>query len=70
MSCQCGWKNKFTVASTSQLAETSINNIINERQKNQKMSWSRTGAHNILQIRTSLFSKGWQADWTYARVCK
>jgi len=48
---------------SSQLAETSVNCIINERQKNKKMQWSRSGAHDILQIRTSLFSKTWQQDW-------
>ena len=49
---------------TSQLAESSINSIINERQKNKKMQWTRVGAHNILQIRTSMFSKGFDADWS------
>ncbi len=48
---------------TSQLAECSVNSIINERQKNKKMQWTRAGAHNILQIRTSLFSKTWDDDW-------
>lgn len=48
---------------TSQLAECSVNSIINERQKNKKMQWTRAGAHNILQIRTSIFSKMWDADW-------
>jgi hypothetical protein len=48
---------------TSQLAESSINSIINEQQKNKKMQWSRSGAHNILQIRTSIFSKGLDNDW-------
>lgn len=48
---------------TSQLAECSVNTIINERQKNKKMQWTRSGAHNILQIRTSLFSNMWDADW-------
>jgi len=48
---------------SSQLAESSVNSIINERQKNKKMQWTRKGAHNILQIRTSLFSKRWNEDW-------
>jgi hypothetical protein len=48
---------------TSQLAELAINSIINERQKNKKMQWSRAGAHNILQIRTSIFSNGLDSDW-------
>ena len=48
---------------TSQLAEDSVNSVINERQKNKKMQWTRKGAHNILQIRTSLYSKQWDSDW-------
>lgn len=60
---------------TSQLAECSVNTVINERQKNKKMQWTRSGAHNILQIRTSLFSETWDADWRkveselYQTVC-
>jgi hypothetical protein len=48
---------------TNQLAESSINSIINERQKNKKMQWSRSGAHNLLQISTSIFSKRFDYDW-------
>lgn len=53
---------------TSTYAESSVNNIINTRQKNdKKMQWSREGAHNILQIRTSRFSKTWDSDWSIAQ---
>ncbi len=49
---------------TSNLAESTVNTVINERQKGkQKMLWSRQGAHNILQIRSSVFSKSWNDDW-------
>lgn len=49
---------------TSSYAESSVNTVINERQKNnKKMQWTREGAHNVLQIRTSLFSKTWKEDW-------
>lgn len=49
---------------TSNIAECSVNTLINERQKGkQKMLWSRDGAHNILQIRSSVFSKSWNDDW-------
>lgn len=48
---------------TSQLAESSVNSVINDRQKNKKMQWTRGGAHHVLQIRTSLFSKSWEDDW-------
>ena len=53
---------------TSTYAESSVNNIINTRQKNdKKMQWTREGAHNILQIRTSRFSKTWDSDWSIAQ---
>lgn len=49
---------------TSTYAESSVNTLINARQKdNKKMQWSREGAHNVLQIRTSRFSKTWEQDW-------
>ncbi len=49
---------------TSNLAESTVNTLINERQKGQqKMLWSREGAHSILQIRASIFSKTWEQDW-------
>ena len=49
---------------SSNLAECTVNTVINERQKGKKkMLWSRQGAHNILQIRSSVFSKSWDDDW-------
>jgi len=53
---------------TSTIAESSVNELINTRQKNnKKMQWTREGAHNILQIRTSQFSKTWEQDWENAQ---
>ena len=53
---------------TSTYAESSVNAVINTRQKNdKKMQWSRDGAHHVLQIRTSRFSKTWQNDWKNAQ---
>jgi hypothetical protein len=53
---------------TSTYAESSVNALINTRQKdNKKMQWTREGAHNILQIRTSRFSKTWEQDWQKAQ---
>jgi len=40
-----------------------VNNVINSRQKNQQMRWSRDGAHSVIQIRTSIYSKSWKEDW-------
>lgn len=54
---------------TSTYAEVSVNSIINVRQKcNQKMQWGRQGAHNVLQLRASIFSNTWSDDWKNA--CK
>jgi len=53
---------------TSTIAESSVNELINTRHKNnKKMQWSREGAHSILQIRTSRFSKTWEQDWEKAQ---
>lgn len=42
---------------TSQLAESTVNNLVNERQKHDKrMQWSRDGADAMLQIRSSIQS--------------
>ena len=49
---------------TSNLAESMVNTLINERQKGkQKMLWSRDGAHNILQIRAAVRSFDWTNKW-------
>ena len=49
---------------TSQVAESTVEHLINDRQKrNQKMQWSREGAHNVLQIRASMASNRWEMEW-------
>ena len=49
---------------TSNIAEMTVNTLINDRQKGkQKMLWSREGGHNVLQIRSSIFSGTWKNDW-------
>ena len=49
---------------TSNLAESNVNTLINERQKGkQKMLWGRDGAHNILQIRANVRSSTWKDAW-------
>ena len=56
-------KNKGLVF-TSNLAESTVNTLINERQKGkQKMLWGREGAHNVLQIRAAQRSRSWAKDW-------
>jgi hypothetical protein len=50
---------------TSNVAESTVNNLINVRQKNkQRMTWSRDGSHNVLQIRSSIYSHTWDKDWS------
>ena len=49
---------------TSQVAESTVEHLINDRHKrNQKMQWSRDGAHNVLQIRASMASDRWEMEW-------
>ena len=55
-------KNKSLVF-TSNVAESTVNTLINERQKGkQKMLWGREGAHNVLQIRAAVRSN-WEGNW-------
>lgn len=57
-------RKKEGLTYTSNLAETTVNTLINDRQKGKKkMLWSREGAHNVLQIRASQFSNSWDDDW-------
>ncbi len=53
---------------TSQLAESTVNTLINDRQKNDKrMQWSREGADAILQIRSSKHIGTWEDDWAQSQ---
>ena len=49
---------------TSQVSESHIDTLINARHKrNQKMQWTRDGAHNVLQIRALMASNEWEEKW-------
>lgn len=49
---------------TSSIIESAVESIINERyKKKHKAQWSRLGAHNVLQIRTSVASNLWNKEW-------
>jgi hypothetical protein len=49
---------------TSQVAESTVEHLINDRHKrNQKMQWTREGAHNVLQIRAAIASNRWDSSW-------
>jgi transposase-like protein len=52
------------LAISSQVAESSIENIINSRHShNLKMQWTREGAHNVLQIRALKLNDKFEAYW-------
>ena len=54
-------RKRLDLVFTSNEAESTVNSLINDRQKGkQKMLWSRDGAHNVLQIRTSILSNSWK----------
>lgn len=49
---------------TSQVAESHIDTIINDRfKRTKKMQWTREGAHNVLQIRGLIESNEWSDRW-------
>ena len=59
-----GVRKRAGLVYTSNFAESTVNTLINERQKGkQKMLWSRDGAHHVLQIRASIASNTWNNDW-------
>ena len=53
---------------TSNLAESTVESLINRRCKGQQhMRWSREGLDPLLQIRAALNSKGeWESKWMTA----
>ena len=49
---------------TSQVAESHIDTIINDRfKRTKKMQWTRDGAHSVLQVRSLIESKQWGDQW-------
>jgi hypothetical protein len=52
---------------TSQLAESTVESLINQRcKRQQQMRWSREGLNPILQIRAAIFSEDWDSIWKIA----
>ena len=46
---------------TSSIAETTVESQINTRfKRKQKMQWTRENAHNVLQIRSVIYSNEWK----------
>jgi hypothetical protein len=53
---------------TSSIIESTIETLVNTRHKKKhKAQWTREGAHNVLQIRTSLANKQWDNEWNEAK---
>ena len=49
---------------TSQMAEYTVESLINQRCKSkQHMSWTRKGLHSLLQIRAALSGNDWLENW-------
>jgi hypothetical protein len=52
---------------TSNLAESTVESLINQRCKGQQhMRWSREGLNPVLQLRASIFSNDWSNKWQTA----
>lgn len=57
-------REKKGLTYTSQVAESHIDTIINDRfKRTKKMQWTREGAHNVLQIRGLVESNEWSDRW-------
>lgn len=57
-------RDKQGLSYTSQVAESHIDTIINDRfKRTKKMQWTHDGAHNILQIRGMITSNEWDENW-------
>jgi len=53
---------------TSSVIESTIETLVNTRHKKKhKAQWSREGAHNILQIRSSRASNKWDQEWNQVK---
>ena len=58
-------KNGFVF--TSNLAESTVESLINQRCKGQQhMRWSREGLHPLLQLRAAIGSNDWNQVWKTA----
>ena len=52
---------------TSNLAESTVESLINQRCKGQQhMRWSREGLDPLLQLRAAITSNDWNANWKTA----
>ncbi len=60
-------RKKEGLAFTSQLAESTVESLINQRcKRQQQMRWSREGLNPILQLRAAIASNDWNSIWKTA----
>ena len=57
-------RQKEGLVFTSNLAESTVESLINQRCKGQQhMRWSREGLNPVLQLRAAIHSNDWQHKW-------
>lgn len=57
-------RKKVGLVFTSNIAEATIESLINQRCKGKKhMKWTRAGVHPLLQVRAVSITKEWQDSW-------
>ena len=60
-------RRKAGLVFTSNLAESTVESLINQRCKGQQhMRWSREGLDPLLQLRAAISSNDWSAVWKQA----
>lgn len=64
-------RRKNSLIFSSHVAESTVEHLLNKRaKKKQKMQWSRTGIHHVMQIRCSQVGGDWDDDWDNAITVK
>ncbi len=59
-------RHKSRLVFTSNVAESNVESLINQRCKcQQHMIWSREGVQPLLQIRAAIHSKEWNQRWEH-----
>lgn len=54
---------------TSSIIESAVETLVNIRHKKKhKAQWTRDGAHNVLQIRSSIASQVWDHEWNITKT--
>ena len=64
-------RQNLSLPFSSHVAESTVDHLLNKRaKKKQKMQWSRSGLHAVMQIRSSQASENWENDWDKIAVIK